>query len=132
MTHAPPNELITVTTAGSVVKAHAVVAALEEAGIEAFSVVTHHVDAGSLLADAGRRVPVRVRPADLDRARSIVADLPPDAPDVDWETVDVGDRTDALPLRTPGRMPLPARIAFVITALVVLTAIVAGVIVLVV
>jgi len=52
--------------------------------------------------------------------------------DIDWDTIDVGERADKLPLRTPGRMPLPARIAFVITVLFVLTALAAGVIALVV
>jgi hypothetical protein len=124
----PPHEPAVLLAARSSVEAHGIVALLAEAGVEASVLDVAHLGAGTPLAEGARRVPVRVRSCDLDRARALVAAGLADSAGIDWETLDVGPRADALPLRAPGRMPLPARIAFVVTALVALTGLVAGVI----
>jgi len=124
----PATDPVVLLTARGSVEAHSIVAMLADAGVEASVLDAAHLGAGTPLAEGAHRVPVRVRPDDLERARALVQAGLDDPADIDWETVDVGERADALPLRTPGRMPLPARIAFVITVLVVLVAIVAGVI----
>ena len=123
-----PDELATLLTTRSSVEAHSVASLLTEAGIDAFVLDAAHLGAGTPLAAGAHRVPVQVREDDLERARALLEASAADSVDIDWETLDVGERADALPLHTPGRMPLPARIAFVITMLVLLTALVAGVI----
>ena len=124
----PPDEPAVLITARSSIEAHSIVALLAEAGVEASALDAAHLAAGTPLAEGAHRVPVHVRADELERAREILETNLADSVNIDWETLDVGERGDTLPLRTPGRMPLPARIAFVITVLVALTGLVAGVI----
>lgn len=125
---AEPNEPAVLLTARGSVEAHAVVAMLAEAGIVASALDSAHLGAGTPLAGGAHCVPVRVRADELERARALLEAGLGASRDIDWDTLDVGERADRLPLRTPGRMPLPARIAFMITVLFVLVALFAGVV----
>ena len=43
-------------------------------------------------------------------AKATLSENTVEAASIDWDSVDIGERDDALPLRTPGRMPPMARI----------------------
>ncbi len=63
---------------------------------------------------------VLVRAPDLDRAREILDRAIADSVDLDWDEVDVGKREDDLPLHRVRRMPLLAKIAFALAAVILL------------
>ncbi len=43
-----------------------------------------------------------------------------DSVDLDWDEVNVGEREDDLPLRPVGQMPLLAKVAFAVAAVLIL------------
>jgi hypothetical protein len=118
------DDLVTVLTCASEFEAETKIIVLKEAGIEAFSFGAVH---GALpLSLKALQVPVQVRAGDADRARAVLAENKIESAGVDWDSVDVGEREDDLPLRKPGRMPLLARIGFVL-AMIVLATMLAGI-----
>lgn len=130
MTDLDPHELVTLLKVHTPFEAHALAAVLRDAGIEAFVFDSDYAGFGISLAPGKASVPVQVRRCDLERARRAIEENASDSIDIDWNEIDLGQRADDLPLRRPGRMPIPARIALVVTALIVLTAIAAGLLVL--
>ncbi len=115
----PGDDLVTVVTCASEFEAATKAAVLEEAGIEAFTFGAVH--ASLPLPTKFLQVPVQVRAAALDRAKAALAENKVESASVDWDSVDVGEREDTLPLRKPRRMPLPARIGFVLAMIVLAT-----------
>jgi hypothetical protein len=110
---------VTLTTRPTAFEAHAIVAALEGAGIAATAIDAPGLETPSAFGAGGPGVPVRVRAGDLDAARAVLAsDATADA--IDWNDVDVGERADRLPLHPPGRRPLMARVALVVAIVVVI------------
>jgi hypothetical protein len=104
------DRLVTLLQAKTEFEANMTVAVLADAGIEAFAFGGAY---GALpLSSRLMRVPVQVRESDLDAAKAALASNVSDSVDLDWDEVDVGEREDGLPLRTPGRMPLAAKIAY--------------------
>ena len=59
------------------------------------------------------------RAADVDRAKAALAENKIQAASVDWDSVDVGAREDALPLHKPGRMPWLIRAGFLVAVLAI-------------
>lgn len=109
------SEYVILTTAGSPFAAHNLAAVLADHDIE--TRVLDGADADVPLEQAYRGVPVLVRSGDVERARAMLAES-----EIDWDEVDVGDREDDLPLRKPGRMPIAARVSFIVAVLAVLMA----------
>ncbi len=110
-----PDDLVTLTTTETDFQAGILVAVLDNAGIKAFS-----FGAVSAMEPLGKRltpVVVQVRQADVDRARAALAQNVADSVDLDWDQVDVGERVDDLPLTTREGMPPAARIAWLLTLL---------------
>lgn len=104
-----PNNLVTLTTRPTEFEANALVVVLRDAGIEAFAFGAPQTLAfGQLYAP----VPVQVRRADLDRARLALEKNVSDSVDLDWDSVDVGERVDDLPLTASTGMPLLAKIGY--------------------
>jgi hypothetical protein len=110
------DDLVTVVTCATEFEAATKVAVLQDAGIESFAFGAAH--AALPLQARFLQVPVQVRAADLERAQAILDDNRRDAPSIDWDRVDVGERDDALPLRASGHMPWPAKIGFALAMLV--------------
>jgi hypothetical protein len=120
----PADDLVTVLMCATEFEAATRVAVLNEAGIEAFSF--GGVQAALPLQAKFLQVPVQVRAGDFDRAKAVLEENTIVSASVDWDSVDVGEREDHLPLHAPGRMPWPARIGFVL-AMVVLATMLAGI-----
>lgn len=120
----PGDDLKTVVSCPTEFEAATKVAVLEEAGIEAFVFGAAH--AALPLGQKFLAVPVQVRAADLERARVILSENRANAPSIDWDSVDIGEREDNLPLGQPSRMPWPAKIGFAL-AMIVLGVMLAGV-----
>ncbi len=83
------------------------------------------------LSPTGRGAFVLVKHQDVDRARKILQQRIDDSVDLDWDEVDVGEREDALPLRPINGMPLPAKIAAALIALMLLTGLIVAVLVII-
>jgi len=124
MTTAPPEDrLVTLLQAKTEFEANMTVAILADAGIQAFAFGGVH---GALpLSSRFMRVPVQVRESELEAAKAALASNAAGSVDLDWDEVDVGEREDSLPLRTPGRMPLAAKVAYGVAVLVVILTIIA-------
>ena len=120
----PGDDLVTVVTCPTEFEASTKVAVLEEAGIDAF--VFGAVHAALPLGQKLLAVPVQVRAADLEQAKAALSENRANAPSIDWDSVDIGEREDNLPLGQPGRMPWPAKIGFAL-AMIVLGVMLAGV-----
>lgn len=119
MTGTDPDNLVTLLKAKNEFEANLVVALLEDEDIHAvaFTKVRSAIPLETRLIT----VPVQVRSADYDRAKAVLNERGPDTSvEVDWDSVDVGERDDRLPLRTPGRTPWAARIAMLLAWLIVL------------
>lgn len=81
------------------------------------------------LSPTGRGAFVLVKRQDADQARKILEQRIDDSVDLDWDEVDVGEREDTLPLRPVNGMPLPAKIAAVLVALMLLAGLIVAVLV---
>jgi hypothetical protein len=113
------DDLVTLTKVRNEFEAGIIVATLKEEGIEAvaFGAFRNFLPVDTRFTG----VPIQVRKSDLERAREALAEAGEMPADVDWGEIDVGEREDQLPLREPGRMPWPARIALVVAILAALT-----------
>ena len=120
MTDNAPDDLMTLLKVHTPFEAHALVAVLNDAGIESFVFDSADAGFGTSLAPGKGDVPIQVRRGDAERARRVLRDNVSDSVDIDWNEIDLGRREDSLPLRLPGRMPPAARIAFAAVLLVLL------------
>lgn len=111
-------------------EAEVIVAILKDAGIEATAVgartppLATGMRAG--LWPIKPQVHIEVWETDLEAARRLLAERAAQAAEIDWDTVDIGEREDSLPLRQPGRMPIAAQIGCAIAGLLLLASIVGG------
>lgn len=116
----PPQEhdrLVTLLKARSEFEASILVAQLDDEGIEAFAFSAVH---GALpFGSKAFQIPVQVRESDLTAAKEFLRERATRSETLDWEDVEVGEREDALPLRTPGKMSGPAKAAFIIACVLV-------------
>jgi hypothetical protein len=116
--HDDQDELATLLTAVTAFEAHTIVSVLKEAGVEAVAYDDGAATLGFVAGVAG--VPVQVRAHELERAKAVLKANVADSVDIDWDEVELGEREDALPLGTPGHMPIPARFAFACAVLAAL------------
>ncbi len=121
MTADEHHELGVVVRVPTEFEAHTIAAILHESGIEATVAAGAPWWTGQVpLSPAGQGSAVVVRPADLQRARTVLRESERDSIDLDWDEVDVGDREDSLPLTPVGRMPIPAKIAAALVAVILI------------
>ena len=118
MNDARPDDLVTLVVKSNEFAAGAVVAVLTEAGIDAiaFPAVNSLLPMNDRLAG----VPVQVRRSDLQRAQRALNQNVADSVDLDWDSVDIGQRLDNVPLSSRKGMPMLARIGFGVAVLAVL------------
>ncbi|MHC4993099.1 MAG: putative signal transducing protein [Planctomycetota bacterium] len=118
------DDLVVLTKARSELEAQAVVAMLEDAGIDAVAFGAGESIFGFAAVRPGAGVPVQVRQVDLQAARDVLAEARADA------TSHADEATDE-PFSPPARMPWPARIAFGFTVAIVLLVVLGMILVLV-
>ena len=118
-----------VVTVPTEFEAHTIAAILKSDGIE--SIVTNSAPSWTgqmpISPTAGGSAVV-VRRADLERAHRVLHESERDSVDLDWDQVDVGQREDNLPVTPVGHMPLPARIAAIVAAAILILSAVLAVI----
>ncbi len=126
MTADEHHELGVVVRVPTEFEAHTIAAILHENDIEATVAPGAPSWTGQIaLSPSAQGSAVVVRTADLQRARTVLRDSDRDSIDLDWDEVDVGERDDNLPLTPVGRMPIPAKIAAALAAVIlILTALV--------
>lgn len=115
-------DLQTVAVTTTEFEAQTLVVVLEEAGIpaSAFGSVRSTLPLGARFTG----VPVQVRRGDLERARVVLERRRTESADIDWDAVDLGAREDDVPPARPGRMPVLARLGFLVAAIIVVIMIV--------
>jgi hypothetical protein len=111
--------LVTVVTAQTAFQAHAIAAVLHDAEIEAFVFDSAYTGFG-FPPPSEHGVPVRVPTSALEEAQRVLDRAREESVDIDWETVDLGEREDDLPFRET--RPTGARPAWVWVAIVIATA----------
>ena len=119
--HEDADRLETLLVATSEFAANAIVVVLADAGIEARAFGTIQGGLGFPLGHHafGWGTPVQVRASDLESARHALDQARRDSVDIDWDSVELGEPEGSpAPLRTG--MPIPARLAFSVTVLMVL------------
>jgi len=115
------SDLTEVYHADTEFEAHTRAATLREEGIDAAVIAAAPSWSGQMaVSSTARGAGVWVRRDDADHATAVLQRASEASVDLDWDEVDVGEREDDLPLSSPSRMPLPARIAFAVAAVVVL------------
>jgi Putative prokaryotic signal transducing protein len=125
-----PNDLVTLTTAANEFEAGAIVAVLEEAGIDAVAFGGSQMMGITDLP--GLRVQVQVRRADLERAEAALKQNVADSIDLDWNEVDLGAVEDDVPIAHPHadrqrpHMPVIVRLGFLLAAAIVIVMLIAG------
>ena len=81
----------------------------------------------SLVTAGPPRPGIWVKRSDLDRARALLRERIEAAAEIDWDSADLGERADDLPLRRPGRKPLLFWIGWVLACALVSVGLVAAV-----
>ncbi len=120
---------VPVATAATEFEAHTKATVLEAEGINCQVISNAPSWTGQIpLSPTGAGSVVMVAAADADRARDILKDRIADSVDLDWDEIDVGEREDTLPLRAIGSMPPPAKIATIVTALILIASVIGGII----
>ncbi len=118
-----------VVTVPTEFEAHTIAAILKTDGIE--SIVTNSAPSWTGLMPISPTAlgsAVVVRRADLERARTVLRESERDSVDIDWDQVDVGQREDDLPATPVGHMPLPAKMAAMVAAAILVLSAVLGLI----
>jgi len=126
--HDDSDQLETLLVATSEFAANAIVVVLADAGIEARAFGTIQGGLGFPLGHhaTGWGTPVQVRSSDLESARLTLDQARQDSVDIDWDAVELGEPEGTPAPRTTG-MSIPAKLAFLVTAfMVVLLLIVAA------
>ncbi len=132
MTDLDRDDLEPIDETATELEAHTKAAVLRAEGIEC--AVVHNAPSwtGQMsLSPNGRGAFVLVKRQDADQARKILQQRIDDSVDLDWDEVDVGEREDALPLRPINGMPLPAKIAAALIALILLAGLIVAVLVII-
>ncbi len=112
-------------------EAHTIATILRSGGVESTVTTDSPSWTGQVPISPGTRgSAVIVRSADLQRAQAILRESEQDSVDLDWDEVDVGEREDDLPLRTVGRIPVPAKVAAALAAALLLLSALIGMILL--
>ena len=115
-----PQHLETLLVATSEFAANAIVVVLADAGIEARAFGTIQGGLGFALGhhQAGWGTPVQVRACDLQKARQVLDQARRDSVDINWDEVELGE-LETSPTPVADGMPFPAKLAFLVTAFMI-------------
>ena len=115
------DHLETLLVATSEFAANAIVVVLADAGIDACAFGMIQGGLGFPLGHhlTGWGTPVQVRASDLENARRALDQARRDSLDIDWDSVELGE-PEGIPAPKTTGMPIPARFASVVTAIMVL------------
>ena len=119
-----PEDLVTLVVKSTEFEANTTVAILDDAGIKAFAFSA--MRAALPLNERMTGVPVQVRRMDFERAERALQQNIADSVDLDWDSVDVGDREDDLPLTSRKGMPPLMKAGFATAVVAVVVMIVAA------
>ena len=118
-----------VVTVPTEFEAHTIAAILKADGIESTVTTSAPSWTGQMpISPTAQGSAVVVRRADIERARAVLRESERDSVDLDWDQVDVGQREDNLPVTPVGHMPLPAKVAAVVAAAILILSAVLAVI----
>ena len=122
-------DLVTLTTAPTEFEANLLAIVLKDHGIEAFVFASPGSALGVQLSGGTVGVPLQVREDDLVEAKQILASNKRDSIDIDWDELELaGKDFSETGVHKPAMMSLPAKLAFAVTAIVLLLGIVIGLI----
>ncbi len=117
-------DLVTLTTAPSEFEANLLAIVLRDHNIEAFVFASSSSGLGVSLSSGTIGVPLQVRADDIAEAKRILASNKRDSIDIDWDELELaGQDFSETVVHKPVTMRLPAKIAFIVTALVLLAGI---------
>ena len=117
-------DLVTLMTVPSEFEANLLAIVLRDHDIEAFVFASPGAGMGVSLSGGMIGVPLQVRADDLVRAKQILASNKRDSIDIDWDELELaGKDFPETDVHKPAMMSLPAKIAFAVTALVLLVGI---------
>jgi hypothetical protein len=120
MTFEDPDDLVTIITTETEFEAQTLALVLRNAGIEA---VTFGSSFSALpVQQHWNRVPLQVRRRDAERARARLIVVKQESIDIDWDSVDIGEREDRHPLTPIGHVPALARVGLVVGILLIVLA----------
>ena len=111
-------DLVTLMTVPSEFEANLLAIVLKDNGIEAFVFASSASGIGVPFSGGTIGIPLQVREDDVDKATQILAANKQDSIDIDWNELELeGSGVEA---HEPTMMSIPAKIAFFITAIVLL------------
>jgi hypothetical protein len=121
------NDLVTLTTAPSEFEANLLAIVLRDNGIDAFVFAASSSGMGVSLSGGTIGVPLQVRSNDVIEAKQILSSNKRNSIDIDWDELELsGNDFPETDVHKTAMMSLPAKIAFTVTALVLLSGIVIG------
>ncbi|HIB01872.1 MAG TPA: hypothetical protein EYO31_08440 [Phycisphaerales bacterium] len=92
---------------------------LRDHGIDAFVFASSASGIGIPFCSGTLGVPLQVKADDVEEARRVLASNKRDSIDIDWDELELAGQEN--PNRAPATMRLPAKIAFAVTAIVLLS-----------
>jgi len=117
-----PDDLVTIITTETEFEAETLALVLRNAGIEAVSFGSTF--SALPVQQHWNRVPLQVRRRDAERAKAHLRAVKSESVDIDWDSVDIGERVDRTPLTPVGRMPILARVGLVVGCALMILALV--------
>ena len=115
-------DLVTLLTASSEFEANLLAIVLRDHNIEAFVFASPASGIGISFSNGTLGVPLQVKSDDVEEAKLVLASNKRDSIDIDWDELELaGSISD---VHKPATMRLPAKIAFTVTAIVLLTGLV--------
>ena len=115
-------DLVTLAAPPTEFEANLLAVVLRDHGIDAFVFASSASGIGIPFCSGTLGVPLQVKADDVEEARRVLASNKRDSIDIDWDELELaGQAGQENPNRAPATMRLPAKIAFAVTAIVLLS-----------
>ena len=112
-------DLVTLAAPPTEFEANLLAVVLRDHGIDAFVFASSASGIGIPFCSGTLGVPLQVKSDDVEEARRVLASNKRDSIDIDWDELELAGQEN--PNRAPATMRLPAKIAFAVTAMVLLS-----------
>jgi len=112
-------DLVTLAAPPTEFEANLLAVVLRDHGIDAFVFASSASGIGIPFCSGTLGVPLQVKADDVEEARRVLASNKRDSIDIDWDELELAGQKN--PNRAPATMRLPAKIAFAVTAIVLLS-----------